>query len=51
MVSSVLPVTSTTHGTPAAGGCDIEGVTRGGNNEASVANECVQTRPDDRGVC
>ena len=40
VVSSVPPVISTMHRSPAAGGCD---------NGASVAIECEQTRPDDSG--
>ena len=40
MVSSAPPVMATMHRSPAAGGCD------GGT---SVAIECEQTRPDDRG--
>ena len=45
MVSSATPVISTMHTSPAAGGV----ILRGCDNGTSVAIECKQTRPDDRG--
>ena len=45
VVSSVPPMISAMHRSPADGGV----ITRGGDNGTLVAIECEQTRPDDRG--